>query len=1317
MDIAVNARIQQDSTGTMMKLTGTRKIFRLALGMVAAVLISTAAVAQTAASVSSPRRVLEAVDANDRVALPSVTRPWVKRAADLGPASSSTVAPRMMLLLSRSAEQEQALTEFLADLQNPASPRYHHWLTPAQFGETFGANADDLQTVTSWLQSQGFSVTKVAKARNLIEFSGTVGQVEQTFQTSVRRLSWNGTTTMTSVTPVQVPRALAPVIKGLVNLDSARPHTTVVKGAPAKYDASTHRITPDLTLFDSEGDPALYMDPADAATIYDTPNAVLNPNYSGSTLDGTGVKVGIVGDSNVNLVPVGLYRQAFLNETPGNTNLPTVIVDGNDPGINDDETESFLDLEVLGGIAPKASLYYYASDSSDLSGGVQNAIARAVEDNTVGILSVSYSSCETDQGTTGNAFFSEAYQQASAQGITITVSSGDSGPANCDYDSEEIATNGMVVNALGSTPYNISVGGTDFDVLPANFPTYVDTTTSGNPPYYLTAKQYIPERPWNDSTQMSASIAANVPLEPGGVTDIIAGGGGMSSVYTKPAFQTGLTPSDGARDLPDVSFLAGNGLYGAAWVLCTGGIAGNDCETTNGQFTSSTTFSGAGGTSAAAPAFAGMLALVEQSTGSRLGQANNVLYALASSHYSTVFHDVNSGDNAVVCEAGSSGCGSNGFTTGYNAVTGYDLASGLGSVDAAAMVTNWSSATASSTTTTLDINGAATPVSVKHGTPLNINVAVTPATASGSVALVANTSLLGGQLAIPLTNGAGTTSYNGLPGGTYSVYARYSGDSADASSSSTPISINVAPEASTTSVTINAYTPQGTASIANLNAIPYGSYIFSEAFVYGSAEGQKATQGQATGTITYTDNGNALGTAGITSLDYASFPALSASFSGQGIQGIYPFAAGTHTIVASYPGDASFGQSTSAPVTFTVAKGVTQVSVVPTNAAANSVTNDIITVNIATNGLGLTPTGTVTLQVGSKILGTTTTIVNSATSVGTVLGYATFSIPGNQLQQGANTLVATYTGDNNYSGGTASVVVTMSEATFSLSATPISVNAGSAVGDTGSLRLTPLNDFTGLVNLSCAVTGAPASAVSPVTCSVPATLNLSGLSAVTGVLTATTTATTTGGSYTVTINAVDAATGAIKVSTTSTVTVAGASLTPAFALSSGGDIAIAPGASTGNSSVISVTPAGGFTGPVALSCAVTSSPASVADPITCALSNATVSVTGSGAATSTLTISSTSSNTASLQRGLGGGGLALAVLLFMAPVRRRRALAGLLGIIAIAGLGMLTGCGGGSSAPTTPANPGTTAGAYVVTIFGTAPSTAPSTTTVKVTVN
>ena len=1292
----------------MMKLTGTRRIFSLALGMVATVLMSTMAVAQTAAPVASPRRVLEAVDATDRVPVPTLVRPWVKRAVDLGAAPPATAAPRMLLLLSRSPEQQQALSEYLSDLQNPASPRYHHWLTPSQFGDTFGVNADDLQSVTNWLQSQGFTVTKVAKARNLIEFSGNVGQLEQTFQTRVHRLSWNGATTMTGTTAVQVPRALAPVIKGLVNLDSARPRTSVVQAAPAKYDPTTHRIKADLTLFDSAGDPVLYTDPADAATIYDTPNAALNPNYSGTTLDGSGVNVGIVGDSNVDLVPVGLYRQAFLNESAGNVNLPTVIVDGNDPGINNDEVESFLDVEVLGGIAPKAKLYYYTSDSSDLSAGLQNAIGRAVEDNLVSILSISYSSCEADQGTTGNAFFSEVYQQASAQGIAITVSSGDSGPENCDLSSESAASNGLVVNALGSTPYNISVGGTDFDVLSSNFSTYVDSTTSGNPPYYLTAKQYIPEMPWNDSTLMSTSIASNVPLSSNGVTNDIAGGGGMSSVYTKPAFQTGLTPSDGARDLPDVSFLAGNGLYGAAWVLCESGIAGIDCETTNGQFTSSTTFSGAGGTSAATPAFAGMLALVEQSTGSRLGQANNVLYQLAGSQYSTVFHDVTSGDNAVVCASGSAGCGSNGFTTGYNAVTGYDLASGLGSVDAAAMVKNWGSVAGTTTATTLTINGAVTPVSVKHGTPLNIDVTVTPATASGSAALVASTGLQGGQLAMPLTNGTGSTSYNGLSGGTYSLYARYSGDSTDASSSSTPISINISPETSTTSLTINAYNPSGETPITALNAIPYGSYIFSEAFVYGTAEGQTATQGRATGTITYVDNGNTLGTTGITSLNYASFPGLS--------KGVYPFTAGTHTMTASYSGDASFIQSTSAPVTFTVLKGNTQIAVVPTNASTNSVTNDIITVNIATSGLGVTPTGTVTLQLGGTTLGTTTTILSSATKSGTVAGYATFTIAGSQLQPGSNTLVATYSGDNNYTGGTASVVVTMSVATFSLSATSINVSAGSTIGNTGSVRLTPLNDFTGLVNLSCAVTAAPANAISPVTCSVPATLNLSGLSAVTGTLTANTTASTTGGSYTVTINAVDAATGAIKVSTTSTVTVAGTTLTPAFALSNGGDITIAPGASTGNASVISVTPTGGFTGPVALACAVTSSPATAADPLTCSLSNPTVSITGSAAATSTLAVRSVPSSTAAIERRLGGGGMVLAVLLFFAPVRRRR-LAPFLCIIALAGVSMLTGCGGGNQAASPPANPGTTSGAYVVTISGTAPNAAPSTTTVKVTVN
>ena len=341
----------------------TRRIFSLVLYAAASVLLSAGVMAQNAVTVVSPRRVLQAVATGDRVPLSTSARPWVKRATDLGPAVPSTVAPKMLLLLSRSAAQQQSLSELLSDLQNPASPRYHHWLTPAQFGDAFGVNADDVQSVEGWLRSQGFTITKVAKARNLIEFSGNLAQIQQAFHTDVHRLFVNGASTVTSVTPVQVPRALAGVIRGLVNLESAKPSSSIAKAPRATYDPLTHTMKPDFTLFGGAG-PLLYMDPSDAAIVYDTPNATLNPNYSGTTLDGTGVNVGIVGDSNVDLDPVSKYRQAFLNETASNVNMPTVIVDGDDPGVNSDEVEGYLDLEVLGGIAPKAKIYFYTSDSS-----------------------------------------------------------------------------------------------------------------------------------------------------------------------------------------------------------------------------------------------------------------------------------------------------------------------------------------------------------------------------------------------------------------------------------------------------------------------------------------------------------------------------------------------------------------------------------------------------------------------------------------------------------------------------------------------------------------------------------------------------------------------------------------------------------------------------------------------------------------------------------------------------------------------------------------------------------------------------------------
>jgi subtilase family serine protease len=1306
----------------MMNLARLQQGIAVAACVMAGAFQPSSAFAQSVTTNGPVRRVTTSVDARDVVPVASSIKPWVRHASDLGQAPSSTAAPRMLLLLQRDSAGQQSLSEFLADVQNPASPSYHHWLTPSQFAEQFGVNSEDIASVTTWLQSQGLSVTRVSPGRNIVEFSGTVGQLQQAFGTQIHRLSAQGKVTLANVTELQIPRALAPVISGLVNLGIPSPRPNIHLGPTAKFDSATHSIKPDFTLFNSSGTPYLYVDPADAAVMYDTPNKALNPKYSGTTLDGTGVTVGIVGDSNVNLAPVANYRTAFLGETAGATNLPTVVVDGNDPGINGDEVESFLDMEVLGGIAPKANILYYTSDDSDLSAGLFNAILRAVDDNNVSILNVSFSGCEPNQGTAGNAFVSEVYQQAAAQGITITVSSGDSGSANCDSSGATTAANGLAVNALGSTPYNVSVGGTDYDALATDFNTYVQSTQngesySGAPPYWLTALSYIPEKPWNDSTNANNDLADNTPFNYGGSTDIIAGGGGVSQVYAKPSFQTALTPKDGARDLPDVSFLAGNGLYGAVWVLCgNGGTSGYDCQNTNGQFISGATFSGAGGTSAAAPAFAGMLALVEQSVGSRLGQANNVLYQLAASKYASVFHDISSGNISVVCTSGSSGCGSNGFMTGYDAGTGYDLASGLGSVDAAAMVNNWKSVASSSSTISLTIDGSTAPVSVTHGTPLTFNVAVNPATASGTAALITTSTLPSstGQLAIPVTDGSGSATYNGLPGGSYTVYARYGGDTTNAASSSTPITLNIASEASTTQLAINAYNLTNGQTYSSLSALPYGSYIFADANIVGTAE-STSTQGLATGSLNILDSGKQIGTATISSDDLASFPALA--------QVIYPYAVGSHTVTAVYPGDASFKGSTSNAVTFSIVKGSTSVALTPASTLLNPGSTDVIAIAINTQSLAIGPSGTVTLTANGVTLGTSSTLFQDYTNNGLGISLVNFTIQASQLQPGANTLTATFSGDTNYSGSVGTTVVNLTQSGFSLTTSPISVTAGVASGNTATLRLTPNNGFIGQVNLSCAVTIAPANATSPVTCTVPASLNITGTSAVTGTLTANTATNTSNGTYVITVTGKDAATGTITTSTTSTVTVTGSQSTGSgtFALTNSGNLTIAPGASSGNTATVTVTPSGGFTGAVNLACSVTTVPTGAVDPVTCALSSSSVSITGATAATATLTVSSTAATTAALEHRLerfGAPILAFTFLLWI-PARKRRRFRSLLSLLCIcAAIGVVTGCGGSGSTKTKPpTNPGTTAGAYTITVTGTGTSGSPQTTAVTVTVN
>lgn len=1163
---------------------------------------------------SAPQsRVVAPIDESHLVPLRGNVHPLAQARFDRGPAPASTATGRLTLILQRSLIQQQALTAYLADLQNPASPNFHRWLTPAQFGSQFGPSSTDLEAVSAWLQGHGFRIENLAPAHNFIQFSGTLEQVQSAFHTAIHTFSVQGATHFANVTDPQIPQALAPVIAGISPLNDFHAQPNLALGPQGHYDPGTHAIQPDLTLFGGST-PYLFIDPADAATIYDTPNAALNSGYSGTTYDGSGVSIGIAGNSDLTVADVQNYRVAFLGESTSTANLPVVVVDGNDPGLTGSGTEAVLDNEIAGAIAPRANIYFYTSAGSDLSDGLFNAIQRAVNDNVVSILSVSFGNCEAAVGAAGNQLIAEVAEQAAAQGISMTVSSGDGGAAGCDnFDTATAAQYGFGVNAFASSPYTIAVGGTDFDALPGSFSTYANASTSGTSPYYGTALHYIPENPWNDSTSVDTSYVNNVAEKNNNnQTNIVAGSGGLSSVYAKPAFQTSLTPSDNARDVPDVSLFASNGHKQAAWFFCsdnvTDGVTSQtytECQLTGGQFASSTVFGGIGGTSASAPAFAGMLALIEQKTGGRLGQADTVLYQLASSNYSAIFHDITVGNNSVPCVSGSPNCGSNSFLTGYDAGTGYDLATGLGSVDVKALIANWGSAGLGSTSTSLQLNGSTAAYSGIHGANVTFNVGVNPTAATGSVAIIDTASETSGgtvggpqnngQFTIPLSSGSGTATYNGLPGGTYTVSARYAGDASNGASTSSPISVTISPEDSTTVLQVNAYNTLTGAAISG-STIPYGSALYTDAHIEGKAEGS-GTQGLATGTVTFANNGTTLGAAAIGSDNVASWRVATAK----------PFipSPGNYSVTASYPGDASYNSSTSAAVPLTIAKAVVTLTLTDVPSRIDGIYNSPYPVGIPLTiqtpyNLGVAPTGTITATINGQPSGTVTNVTglpwgSGASELWHVNADAT--IPNNLFAPGANEITVTYSGDANYAGSTASVTITDTDGLGSFTVAPsgdLSLVAGQSASET--VTFTPSSDFYGYVYLSFsgAPTGMYISAPTPYSLT---TVGLFGSAAVLA-LKISTDFSLAPGTYPVTLTGKDI-TGKTVQSATFNVVVTGIPANASFTLSNGGAVSIVANATTNNTGTVTLTPANGFIGPVLFTCSVTTSMTNVFSPPTC----------------------------------------------------------------------------------------------------------------------
>lgn len=703
------------------------------------------------ASGAVQNRINAPITGGNRVAMQHTIPPRALRATDLGSAPTDRQLSTLSLRFSLTDAQQADLTQLLIDQQNPNSPSYHKWLTPEQYGARFGLSSADLAKVSAWITSQGFTVTGVARSSTFITFTGTVAQAQQAFGTSIHSLSIDGEQHISNITDPVLPSSVASVVTGITGLNDFR-----LKPRVRVRSVGVDPVQP-LYTQNTNGTVNHYIAPADFYTIYDV-NSLIS-----SGTNGTGLKVAVVGQ--VDLIPSDIA--AFRSAAGLLANAPVLKLYGPDPGpptsngngpAVGDLQESSLDVEWSGAAAPNASIIFaYGEDVFN------NSLTQAIDNSLAPIISDSYGGCESLSGQSFMNTFNQLFKQANAQGITIIGPAGDAGATDCDDSG--LATEGLNVDFPSSSPFVTAAGGTMFNEQGSSV--YWNTTNATNGG---SATEYIPELPWNETT-------AAAGLDAGG-----AGGGGSSAFFSKPSWQVGTgsgnTPADSARDVPDISLNAASNHDG--YLVCVQGSCTNGFLGSSGQ---ATIF---GGTSFAAPAFAGLLSLVEQKVGGTgLGNVNPTLYGLANStYYNNVFHDITSGNNAIPCLQGTPNC-PNGGSIGYTAVAGYDLASGLGTIDAFNLANDWQLATpaggGSTIGTALSITSVTTTsalCAITGSIPLSVTVSsvATGAIPTGTVQFFIDGTATGSP--VTLSNGTATytLTFPATLSGGHGISAVYSGD-------------------------------------------------------------------------------------------------------------------------------------------------------------------------------------------------------------------------------------------------------------------------------------------------------------------------------------------------------------------------------------------------------------------------------------------------------------------------------------------------------------------------------------------------------------
>ena len=830
------------------------------------------------------------VDAGSRVALKGHLPAWADAQNDLGRVAADLKLASLTIVLNRTPQQEAAYTQLLEDQQNPSSPRYHRWLTPAETGKRFGVSAHDIQAVTGWLQSEGLTVDSVSTSRVRVTFSGSAANVANAFGGEMHSFQVGEEKRISLSSAPQIPAALGGVIRAVSGLSTAHLY-------PQHQISSDLGLTPEGSFTCTGGVPCNFIMPGDFATIYNVAGVAGGINGAGQT-------IAVIGRSQV--WPSDITGFAAIAKVT--INGPTLVVPttGNPPAAavctgttKGDQQEATLDITRSGSVAQGASIKLVASGGTS-SGvdGVDIATQYVVDTPSVGatIMSISFGGCETNFQKAGVVLYDNLFQQAAGQGISVFVSAGDSGAAGCDIAFQAPpASQTLSPNAICASSYATCVGGTEF--ADAANPSHYWSSTNG--PGFSSALSYIPEGAWNEPGTASPFIVAGT-------------GGGVSGFIATPSWQTdtGVPSARAGRYTPDVAFSA-SGHDG--YIACLAANGACSMTTLNGVVIFS-------GTSAAAPDMAGIAALLNQSRGAPQGLLNPNLYMLAATPSAEVFNDV------TITSSGVSGCkvtapsmcnnstpaqttGINPGFSGYLVGAGYDEATGLGSINVANLLANWPGAAKTASQTTLTTSAAQIPI----GGSVTFTATVAPisgsGTPSGNVTFKNGTSSLGTGT---LSGGVASLTTSALAPGSHSITAVYSGDATFATSTSSGLTETVGTLSQTTVQTSAAQVVVGTSITFTAVAAP--------------ASGT----GTPTGTVTFMDGTTPIGPGPVT---------LSA---GTAVLSTSGLAAGSHSITAVYAGDLTYAGSTSAvlsqavlgltvissPSTITVTAGTTGTAVI-----------------------------------------------------------------------------------------------------------------------------------------------------------------------------------------------------------------------------------------------------------------------------------------------------------------------------------------------------------------------------------------------------